>query len=210
MMIKVLLISLIYNMSIGLWSPPVGDKFDKELFDRCQKDGFYEYHHDNYTVLLSDLGNVYGKAITLDSCAIKYYTNYYKKELTVKSTATRLYDMYIGKIRYYDPQGKLLEISDEDAPYKYTIEDVVKFIKDKYDVDLLKREKGWSWTLISRSPTPTPHYMLRFHTKEGLPVVYSIDGIDGTIIWENVNGKETIIRDYFEKKLKEQKEKKQK
>ena len=32
MMIKVLLISLIYNMSIGLWSPPVGDKFDKELF----------------------------------------------------------------------------------------------------------------------------------------------------------------------------------
>ena len=51
--------------------------------------------------------------------------------------------------------------------------------------------------------------MLRFHTKEGLPVVYSIDGINGTIIWENVNGKETIIRDYFEKKLKEQKEKKE-
>ena len=117
--------------------------------------------------------------------------------------------MFIEEIRSYDIQGKLTEIRDMDAPYKYTIEDVVKFIKDKYDVDLLKREKG-SWRLISRSPTPTLHYMLRFLTKEGLPVVYSIDGIDGTIIWENVNGKETIIRDYFEKKLKEQKEKKQK
>ena len=207
MMIKVLLISLIYNMSIGLWSPAVGDKFDKELFDRCQKDGFYEYHHDNSTVLLSDLGNVYGKAITLDSCAIKYYTNYYKKELTVRARSIRLYDIYVGISKVYNIKGNLVKEIDEDAPYKYTIEDVVKFIKDKYDVDLLKREKR-SWTLISRSTNPSPHYMLRFHTKEGLPVVYSIDGIDGTIIWENVNGKETIIRDYFEKKLKEQKEKK--
>ena len=209
MMIKVLLISLIYNMSIGLWSPPVGDKFDKELFDRNQKDGFYEYHHDDYTVVLSDLGNMYKRVIYPDSSAFEYGTTYYKKELTVMGTATTLYGMFIGEIRSYDIQGKLTEIRDMDAPYKYTIEDVVKFIKDKYDVDLLKREKG-SWTLISRSPTPTLHYMLRFLTKEGLPVVYSIDGIDGTIIWENVNGKETIIRDYFEKKLKEQKEKKQK
>ena len=209
MMIKVLLISLIYNMSIGLWSPPVGDKFDKELFDRNQKDGMYEYYQDGCTILLTDLGDRYSKIVHPDSSAFEYRTFYYKKELTVKSTATRLYDMYIGKIRYYDPQGKLLEISDEDAPYKYTIEDVVKFIKDKYDVDLLKREKG-SWRLISRSPTPTPHYMLRFISKEGFPVIYSIDGIDGTIIMENINGKRTDIEDYFEKKLKEQKEKKQK
>ena len=52
--------------------------------------------------------------------------------------------------------------------------------------------------------------MLRFISKEGFPVIYSIDGIDGTIIMENINGKRTDIEDYFEKKLKEQKEKKQK
>ena len=63
MMIKVLLISLIYNMSIGLWSPPVGDKFDKELFDRYQKNGSYEYHHKENTILLYDTGNTYKKSI---------------------------------------------------------------------------------------------------------------------------------------------------
>ena len=209
MMIKVLLISLIYNMSIGLWSPPVGDKFDKELFDRYQKNGSYEYHHKENTILLYDTGNTYKKSIYPDSCAITYHTTYYKEGLTVKGKATTLYDIYIGNTRAYDKQGNCIQDIDEDAPYKYTIEDVVKFIKDKYDVDLLKREKG-SWTLISRSPTPTPHYMLRFISKEGFPVIYSIDGIDGTIIMENINGKRTDIEDYFEKKLKEQKEKKQK
>ena len=208
-MIKVLLISLIYNMSIGLWSPPVGDKFDKELFDRNQKDGMYEYYQDGCTILLTDLGDRYSKIVHPDSSAFEYRTFYYKKELTVRARSIRLYDIYVGISKVYNIKGNLVKEIDEDAPYKYTIEDVVKFIKDKYDVDLLKREKR-SWTLISRSTNPSPHYMLRFHTKEGLPVVYSIDGIDGTIIWENVNGKETIIRDYFEKKLKEQKEKKQK
>ena len=209
MMIKVLLISLIYNMGIGLWATPVGDKFDKELFDRNQKNNTYRYHYKENTILLADLGNMYTKTVYPDSSALEYGTSYYKKELTIMATSTTLYDMFIGEIRYYDTQGKLIKIRDMDAPYKYTIEDVVKFIKDKYDVDLLKREKG-SWTLISRSPTPTPHYMLRFISKEGFPVIYSIDGIDGTIIMENINGKRTDIEDYFEKKLKEQKEKKQK
>ena len=122
MILKVLLISLIYNMSLGLWSPPVGDKFDKELFDRNQKDGFYEYHHDDYTVVLSDLGNMYKRVIYPDSSAFEYGTTYYKKELTVMGTATTLYGMFIGEIRSYDIQGKLTEIRDMDAPYKYTIE----------------------------------------------------------------------------------------
>ena len=182
-----------------------GYKFNKHYFEFNQKDGELEYRDMNSTIRIIDYGDsLYHKTICPDSCATEYRILYYKDSLTVALTLARFYDMYVGPINRYDRRGNLIGTKNTDAPFNYSKDDVVNWVKEKHDVDLYKKPK---WALMSRSPTPFPHYMLRFLDNNGTPIVYSIDARDGSLIFQNIDGVKTKFKDdsIWDPKKKEKK-----
>ena len=117
---------------------------------------------------------------------------FYKDCLTVAATAVKFYDVYIWGKREYDRQGNLISVENADAPYNYSVDDVVQWVEDKYNVDLNKKPR---WAMMNRSPNPIPHYMLRFIDNDGQRIVYSIDARDGSLIYENIAGEEKTYKD---------------
>ena len=180
-------------MSSDLIICALGHKFNKSMFNWVQKNGEYITRDSNATIKYWDPGDgYYYKIVWPDSSAMEYRVLYYKDSLTVAVTARIFYDMDIGLIREYDRHGNLINVEDLDAPYKYSVDDVVQWVKDKYDVDLNKKPR---WAMMNRSPNPIPHYMLRFIDNDGQRIVYSIDARDGSLIYENIAGEEKTYKD---------------
>ncbi|MDH6310037.1 hypothetical protein M2451_002927 [Dysgonomonas sp. PFB1-18] len=183
------------------------DKFDIKLFKENEHAKVYTYKKGKETISLFDLSDVYRKSIYYEDNAFEDHISYFKEELTVCGIYRKLYNMYIGTIKYYDINGNLEKERNMDAPFPYSIDDVRNWIKKKYDVDIFEKKEGY---MMSRSETPIPHYMLKFLTKDGKFIMYSINGVNGEIIFQNINGEEKEVNpvDWAKEaaKRKEQKE----
>ena len=192
-MVKLFFFLIFCNMNSDLIIFFLGEKFDKQYFNSFQKNGRYQYYNGSYKVSVFDVGtDFYYERATSDSNAVEYRISYYKDTLTPASTTMKFYDMYIGQIRQYDKNQKLIEIENVDNAYPYSVDDVVQWVKDKYNVDLNKKPR---WAMMSRSTNPIPHYMLRFIDNDGQRIVYSIDARDGSLIYENIAGEEKTYKD---------------
>ena len=192
-MAKLFFFLIFCNMNSDITIALFGDKFDKHNFDWHQKDGEYVTHDMGATIELYDNGDtLYYKRVKPDSSAMEYRMAFYKDCLTVAATAVKFYDVYIWGKREYDRQGNLISVENADAPYNYSVDDVVQWVEDKYNVDLTKKPR---WAMMNRSPNPIPHYMLRFIDNDGQRIVYSIDARDGSLIYENIAGEEKTYKD---------------
>ncbi|NDV59672.1 hypothetical protein [Bacteroides sp. 519] len=169
------------------------DLFDIDKFEKNKKGNIYEYQEKGQRIVLTDLGNWYRKTIYYKNGVFEDHINYYKKELTVRMISRRFYTMYVGKIRYFNAFGNLEKELDTDLPFPYSIYDLATWIEETHGVNILQYREGYR---VDRSENPYPHYMVRFITQDGKPVLYSIDGTNGEVFFQDINGEEKEIKPF--------------
>ena len=152
----------------------------------------HEYHSrvsikvgKNTEVEIIDMGKYWIKISSINQSAYSLRAAFSKDGLKLIGIDTLFYDRPIGEYNKYDKSGKLVNKINDDAAYTFTISDVIKLIKNKYDVDLTKRKKG---QIVLRhfenGDKRTPVYNVLLPTKVD-EVTYRrilIDGNDGHII----------------------------
>ena len=134
--------------------------FDMERFNRNAINNVYEFHwKDDLYVTQRKLKDYYLEHIIKKDTPLKKNKAYYFSG-SIKFEANLYYDCLIGITKYYDESGKLIKEVDEDAPYKFSLEDVIKKVKTEYNIDLTKPRPRMN---MSRAT----HYGASFGYEEG-------------------------------------------
>ena len=106
----------------------------------------------------------------------------------------QFYDFYckIGITKEYNKMGKLIKETNEDAPYEFSVKDLIQKFKKEYNIDLEDREKssGKSNSVydgVRRYPTEEcyhnkPIYEVGYSLKDGYHS-YFIDGTTGETLF---------------------------
>ena len=163
--------------------PSPDRKFDIETFNKNKDESNYWEFTDNEdieVVQYSIMNNEYYERKKKPKDLIEEYYAYYENG-NLKKEARCFMNNFIGKAYIYDSTGKLTEIIDYDINYKYSLENVLCFVK-KHKIDLLhkhtiikryedkKRGYGYCWFIMWQNPR-----------KKGLTVVI-LSGEDGKIL----------------------------
>lgn len=106
---------------------------------------------------------------------------FYKHTCALKATAEMFYGFSIGVTKEYDQKGILIKETNNDEPFKFTIEALAQKVKEEFHIDVLKNTIGVS---INRTTNPVPTYHFAYPVIEGdsgwLNIVV-FDGITGSV-----------------------------
>ena len=120
--------------------------FDIEQFNRYAENGIYEFHlKDDLFVTQRKMDDYYFETIVKKDTPLQKNNAYYLSGI-IKYEANYFYNCLIGISKHYDPSGKLIKEIDEDAPYKFSLEDLIKMVKEEYHIDLMKPRPRMSIT----------------------------------------------------------------
>jgi hypothetical protein len=102
----------------------------------------YEYEINNGTkVFETDFDNSFLKDVTPKNAFFTTHKEYYKNGALKTSWQAFINNGFIKGNRYeYDLKGKLIKAEDWDKPFKFTWEQVKKYIEQDLKLDLLKDE----------------------------------------------------------------------
>lgn len=121
------------------------EKFDIEnYFKHSNKiSRTYEYETNNGKIMETDFDNSFMKVLTPKGSLFTTQKEYYKSG-PLKSKWETFGDRgFIKGIRYeYDEKGKLIKAEDYDKPFKFTWEQVKKYIEQDLKLDILKDKVG--------------------------------------------------------------------
>ncbi|WET48451.1 hypothetical protein PYS58_17960 [Chryseobacterium indologenes] len=121
------------------------------------------------------------------------------KNNNLKSIGRNFYSFPIGIFKEYDESGKLIREVNNDAPYKFSIDDLINKIKKEYDVDIVGDYKDsdktkimvsrWlgykeDWSIYKKN---VPMYQVSIRDKEGAPIVLEINALTGDTISKKLN-----------------------
>ena len=130
------------------------------------------------------------------------YTCMYNARGYITLSLTRFYDMIIGKTIYYDTSGNTSREIDEDAPYLFSIDDLILKMKREYNIDIENQEKIW---LVSRYPdNNNVFYEVSVKAPYSKIIVYLINGTNGKTLytteckteWYPGKSEETVYQEY--------------
>lgn len=110
------------------------------------------------------------------------------------------YGFPIGVYREYSETGKLIKETNYDEPYKFSVDDMAKKMKEEYNIDIMTPKAGTTVTRYKKSPFP--EYQI-FTPKENyyLYDVYTINAVSGEgISIKIVNGKTDEEKIIFQKR----------
>ncbi len=139
-------------------------KFDIETYNeyRTGNRTYYRYsktddNGDSIEITLEDFNaKKYLEYIIYINLPIKKYYEYNKKTLNMIFESETFYDCAIGFRREYDDNGALIKEIDNDAPFKFTWQDLVEKMRQDYAIELwdkqTKEYKGG--TNVSRGGQP--------------------------------------------------------
>ena len=114
----------------------------------------------------------------------EYYIYYESGNLKHEACIFIKNGFFKGKGYLYDITGNLKEVIDYDAPYKYTWEDVLKFVKkhkiDLYDTyTIIDRDKnvkyGHYWDIAWKVPSTMNVYVVILSGEDGRILMQRID-----------------------------------
>ena len=108
------------------YSPTGKDKYLKKGEERIS----IEYFNDAVQIELNNINSPYYK-----------FKKFSLKTNRLLLTGTEFYKINIGIWENYDETGQLIKKIDYDKPYKFSIEDLIKKMKNEYDIDLLDVER---------------------------------------------------------------------
>ena len=72
------------------------------------------------------------------------YTTYYKGIGTIKETFTTYYGFCIGQRIEYDNQGKVINTTNCDKDYSYSVYDLAKKMLAEFNIDILHRKQKFT------------------------------------------------------------------
>jgi hypothetical protein len=104
------------------YSPTGKDKYLKKGEERIS----IEYFNDAVQIELNTINSPYYK-----------FKKFSLKTNRLLLIGTEFYDIHVGIWESYDETGQLIKKIDYDKPYKFSIEDLIKKMKNEYDIDLL-------------------------------------------------------------------------
>ncbi|CAD0221558.1 hypothetical protein [Chryseobacterium sp. JV274] len=129
------------------------EKFDIENYfkhyDKINRT--YEHESSNGTKILeADFDDSYYVTLIAKNSLFAVHKEYYKNGLLKSKWETFGEGGFIKGFRYeYDLKGKLLKVEDWDKPYKFTWEQVKKYIEQDLKLNILKDKVGVSNKLES-------------------------------------------------------------
>lgn len=123
-------------------------KFDLEAFEKHKKDNntYCRYitkndNDDTVEIFLIENKDSYQQTVTYLNTPIKKRFMYDKKTLTVTKEIESFYDCVIGFQREYNEKQELIKEINNDAPYKFSWQDLVSKMKNEYQIDLMDEKE---------------------------------------------------------------------
>jgi len=156
--------------------------FDIETFNKY-KNHLNEYKfvkEDSIFIRQIEWQDNYEEISKSKNSFLENYKSFYKSG-KIKMKVSRFPNKFLkGIMKEYDEQGTLVKETDYDAPYKFTWEDILKFIKkrkidmdhEQFEITRGSNEKATSWTIVHDIKD-----VYKLH-------VINIDGITGEITRE--------------------------
>jgi len=157
--------------------------FDVEKFNKNQAGGQYNFHVPQSTnnVQQVEIGlNGYYERITNTKSRYGEYREYFQNG-KLKQEGLFFNDFMIGIHRIYDKNGKLVDRIDFNKPFPFSIENLIRKIKNKYKIDIADPDKH---IFLSRSTNPSSHYDVAIDIEDssGLQRWLKVDGVTGRIL----------------------------
>lgn len=140
---KLLTLIVVFGFAINLNSQSNTKTFDLKKFLELKADSKIEYtspiksvNELNQIIYLSEIDNFY--FVSVRDSGSNFFHNYYydKKNLLLSNDYTSFHGIIIGNTNYYNENGDLVRIKNNDENYQLSITDLIKIIKDKFKTDL--------------------------------------------------------------------------
>lgn len=120
------------------------------------------------------------------------YTRIYRynaKTNILFQESRRFYSIFIGKTNTYNEMGKLIKTQDWDAPYKISVEKLVKIVNDKIGIDLMEYSNQKNVNRYDGTGLITkPIYVIDVTLRKGWGRTITIDAITGEILFDKEFG----------------------
>lgn len=185
-------VDTVKNTNIMRWQKKykVIKHFDINAFERNQKKWIYEFTDNNgmtvqqeksYDDIDAKTGLYY-----IDSRSYPY-SNYihvclYDGMGRIKGYNMTFYSIVVGKVYRYDINGQVVHEEDMDAPYKFSLEDLILKMKKEYGIDI---EKGKNIRDINRFTTDRgSFYAISIILDNSKCDIYLFNGDDGKILFK--------------------------
>lgn len=193
-------------------------RFDLETFWKHQVGETYEFVNRDGMIVeqrhsISEAnGETYIDERRYPNSPYKYSCVYYPDGMIMVSL-TQFYSVYIGKDYYYDTTGNLVKEVDNDAPYKFSIDDLILKMKQEYNIDMEHVGKVRSLDRFAADNSVFYEVSIKVEGYTVLLNVYLINGTNGKTLyitereteWEPGMSEETVYEEY--KRVKMGKEK---
>jgi len=161
--------------------------FDIETFEK-NKNHLNEYifvTKDSTVIEQGEWQFGYEETIKPKNSYIFTYNKYYKNG-EIKMTGDFFQnDFEKGVWKEYNEQGNLIKETDYDAPYKFTFEDILKFIK-KRKIDMntsqFQINRGFDFGNFDESKKDKPFWAITYEDGSDTMKVIILDGITGEIV----------------------------
>ncbi|HEX8577215.1 MAG TPA: hypothetical protein VF677_13050 [Flavobacterium sp.] len=109
---------------------------DWELDKKYSSPNDKRYTKENYWARVLFYNGEYTEEIQNTTTPYTTY-KYFHKNGILKTSVIRFYGFPTGISKEYDQSGKVIKQTDWDKDYKFSIEDLVKKMKEEYDVDIM-------------------------------------------------------------------------
>ncbi|MCV9926915.1 hypothetical protein OIU83_04600 [Flavobacterium sp. LS1R49] len=170
-------------------------------YSPSKDDKYLKYSNEGVKILyfndtFQEEKNLYGNPI-LD------VKSYYVKTNSLKLKGQTFYNLEFGIWKEYDEKGNLIKETNYDKEYKFSIDDLVKKMKEKYNYDLMNMEKTYNLNrYIDLEKTKLPLYEVYYRDDKNTQVLHSyvINGNTGEILFSTLRstqGKQGSLYDAF-------------
>ncbi|MEG1590533.1 hypothetical protein [Chryseobacterium sp.] len=163
------------------------EKFDIENFmkNKNKEEGSYSYtRNDGTKVLEAEYENEFSQSSTPKYSLFTIQKEYFKNGSLKIKWETFGERGFIKGIRYeYDEKGKLIKAEDYDKPFKFTWEQVKKYIEQDLKLDFFKDEVNINNYNGLSGGKPTWDINFKGNYKDVFGVYYvTLDGTDGELL----------------------------
>lgn len=112
------------------------------------------------------------------------YSCVYDSRGRIKVSLTEFHEMPIGKRHDYDTSGNVIKETDEDALYKFSIDDLILKMKREYNIDIENTEVISTFVRYKTSELDFPLYEIGHFVKHNTRCVYYlINGNTGKTLY---------------------------
>lgn len=138
-----------------------------------------------------------------------YSYEYNTEGYLIKSWATFYGNMRVGKMIEYDANGFKIKETDFDAPYKFSVTDLVNKMQKDYHIDLMDKRNVFSINRFDHKDLRTAYYeVIVYGNSCAQKFFYYLDGTTGDLLFktsrifgdEGMKGQELPFDEYLRKK----------